>query len=379
MNVIQVNSESLPMVNNILEARSLCKEYGMYNAVDNVSFSMKEGEFLTFLGPSGSGKTTTLQMISGLVSPSRGEILLEGKQLVPLPPYKRDIGVVFQNYALFPHMTVAKNVGFPLEARGVASAERMKLIDETLEVVGLPGMNDRYPAQLSGGQQQRVALARAMVFRPRLLLMDEPLGALDKKLREQIQLEIVRLHRELGMSIIYVTHDQEEALLMSDRIAVFNRGKIEQMSTAHDMYENPSTVFIADFIGDSNLLPGAVTGREGDFYRLEGRGGLLGTAHAPMRAGDKAMMIVRPERVVVRGEDAIPESHSNLVKGRVRNIIYLGRSLKYIVDVGEGQMMTALEQCLSGARKPAFVEGQPVSVSWNCAECKVLPHSPGSD
>ena len=212
-----------------LELRDLCKSYGDVHAVDHVSLTVAAGEFVTLLGPSGSGKTTTLGMIAGLAKPSSGGILLDGKRLDPLPPYKRDLGVVFQNYALFPHMTVARNVAFPLEMRRLPKSEIAGRVARVLEQVGLDRHGDRYPKQLSGGQQQRVALARAMVFEPRILLMDEPLGALDRKLREQMQVEIMRLHRETGVSVVYVTHDQDEALMMSDRIAVFNHGRIEQI------------------------------------------------------------------------------------------------------------------------------------------------------
>ena len=221
----------------LLELRNLSKSYASVVAVDRISVSLAAGEFLSFLGPSGSGKTSTLAMIAGLVEPSSGEILLRSKPLNPLPPYRRNIGMVFQNYALFPHMTVAKNIAFPLEMRRMSRGEIEARVARVLSLVGLANYGPRLPSQLSGGQQQRIALARAMVFEPPLLLMDEPLGALDKKLREQMQLEIKQLHRKLGMSVIYVTHDQEEALTMSDRIAVFNNGRIEQIGVASELYE----------------------------------------------------------------------------------------------------------------------------------------------
>jgi putative spermidine/putrescine transport system ATP-binding protein len=353
------------MAKNILEVSSLCKSYGPVNAVDDVSFNMHDGEFLTLLGPSGSGKTTTLQMISGLTTPTSGSIDLAGKPLIPLPPHKRDIGVVFQNYALFPHMSVFKNVAFPLDARGTPSAEIKRRVGEVLETVGLPHVEDRYPAQLSGGQQQRVALARAMVFRPKLLLMDEPLGALDKKLREQIQLEIVRLHRDLGISIIYVTHDQEEALIMSDRVAVFDSGKIAQLSTPEDIYENPKSLFIADFIGDSNRLPVSVLGRDGNAFLVDGGAKMRGRASTDLPDGKGAMMIVRPERITMSSDDGTTIANRNVVAGKVKSVIYLGKSRKYVVTTNAGYEIVVLQQCVEGQADTSFGEGAEVLTHWS--------------
>src|SRR5580698_4772396 len=238
------------------------KRYDNVGAVRGVSLDIRSGEFLTLLGPSGSGKTTTLMMIAGFEVPSAGDIAIDGRSVVALPPHKRNIGMVFQNYALFPHLTVAENIGFPLKQRGVDRATRARKVAESLELVRLPGYQARTPRQLSGGQQQRVALARAIVFRPRLLLMDEPLGALDKQLRESLQLEMRRLHADLGITFIYVTHDQEEALTMSDRIAVMNEGRIAQVGTPEDLYDRPCDQFVASFIGESNFLPCVVRGFE---------------------------------------------------------------------------------------------------------------------
>ena len=238
----------------ILEVHALRKAFGPVVAVEDVQFTLGRGEFVTFLGPSGSGKTTTLEMIAGLTRPTSGRIFLNGKPIDPLPPYRRDIGVVFQHYALFPHMTLSRNIAFPLEMRRVPRAEVRRRVGEALELVGLAGYADRLPRELSGGQQQRVALARALVFRPPLLLMDEPLGALDKKLREQMQLEIKQIHRGLDASIVYVTHDQDEALVMSDRIAVFNGGRIEQIGPPEELYDRPKTRFVAGFLGEFELL-----------------------------------------------------------------------------------------------------------------------------
>ena len=241
------------------------KRYDNVGAVRGVSLDIRSGEFLTLLGPCGSGKTTTLMMIAGFETPNAGDIAIDGHVGGRLPPYRRNIGMVFQNYALFPHMTVAENIGFPLKQRGVAKARRARrLVAEALELVRLPGYERRYPRQLSGGQQQRVALARAIVFEPRLLLMDEPLGALDKQLRENLQLEMRRLHADLGITFIYVTHDQEEALTMSDRVAVMNEGLVAQVGTPEDLYDRPCDRFVAAFIGEFNFLSAIVRGMEDD-------------------------------------------------------------------------------------------------------------------
>src|SRR5438105_7347120 len=231
---------------------------GIARIVDKLDLDIMRGEFLTLLGPSGSGKTTTLMLLAGFETPTAGEILLEGKPLSRVPPYQRNIGMVFQNYALFPHMTIAENIGFPLSVRGVPAADIAKRVDRALGMVQLGGFGARRPAQLSGGQQQRVAVARALVFEPQLILMDEPLGALDKQLREQMQLELKDLHRQLGVTFVYVTHDQGEALTMSDRVAVFNDGMIQQLAPVEQMYERPANRFVAGFIGDSTVLEGTV-------------------------------------------------------------------------------------------------------------------------
>ncbi|HUP54329.1 MAG TPA: ATP-binding cassette domain-containing protein, partial [Methylomirabilota bacterium] len=239
-----------------LAIRGVRKLFGDFPAVDGIDLEVSRGEFITLLGPSGSGKTTTLRMIAGFVTQDEGSIEIAGQEMRRVPPYRRDVGMVFQNYALFPHMTAAQNVAFPLQMRNVPRSEQTDRVAEALELVKLASFGDRYPRQLSGGQQQRIALARAIVFRPRLLLMDEPLGALDKKLREGLQLEIMRISRQLEATVIYVTHDQEEALVMSDRIAIFDRGRIQQLGTGEDLYERPTSVFVADFVGESNMLRG---------------------------------------------------------------------------------------------------------------------------
>src|SRR5207249_1438913 len=252
-----------------VELRQLSKSFGPVRAVDGVTLGLARGELLTILGPSGSGKTTTLRMIAGFTQPSSGAVLLDGKDITGLPAHRRDIGLVFQNYALFPHLTAGQNVAFPLQMRKISASEVRRRVAEAFALVGLKGLEERHPRELSGGQQQRVALARALVFRPRLLLMDEPLGALDRKLREQMQLEIKHLQKTLGITVIYVTHDQEEALFMSDRVAVTNAGTIVQIGTPVDLYNRPADRFVADFIGESNFLSGTVQATDAtSFCRL---------------------------------------------------------------------------------------------------------------
>ncbi|MFM7531763.1 MAG: ABC transporter ATP-binding protein, partial [Rubrivivax sp.] len=260
----------------LVQLRGVQKSYdGSTLVVRSLDLDIREGEFLTMLGPSGSGKTTTLMMLAGFESPTHGEIVLDGKPIHRLAPEARNIGMVFQSYALFPHMTVAENIAFPLSVRKVAREEAARRVTEVLAMVGLKGFEDRRPAQLSGGQQQRVAVARALVFEPRLVLMDEPLSALDKQLREQMQYEIKRLQRRLGVTVVYVTHDQTEALTMSDRVAVFNAGVVQQLDTPERLYEQPANAFVAGFIGENNRLAGTVTEREGErcTVRLDGGSG----------------------------------------------------------------------------------------------------------
>ena len=286
---------------------------GVSRVVDNLHLDIERGEFLTLLGPSGSGKTTTLMMLAGFEMPTAGEILLEGKPLTRLPPYKRQIGMVFQNYALFPHMTVAENIGFPLSVRRMARDEIAHRVERVLDMVQLTGFGDRRPAQLSGGQQQRIAVARALVFEPKLVLMDEPLGALDKQLREQMQLEIRRLHQRLGVTMVYVTHDQAEALTMSDRIAVFHRGKIQQLDAPEQLYETPVNAFVARFIGENNRFEGSLQSVAGTrcTVRIAGDACIEGSLAAPLPVGARVTVSLRPERVQV----CAPGIQSRLLPG----------------------------------------------------------------
>jgi putative spermidine/putrescine transport system ATP-binding protein len=297
-------------------------------------------------------------MVAGLQQPDAGSIRLNGVSVASLPPYRRDVGMVFQNYALFPHMTVRRNVAFPLEMRGTPAAEIARLVDEALALVKLPDHGERLPKQLSGGQQQRVALARAMVYRPALLLMDEPLGALDRKLREQLQLEIKRVHRERSISVLYVTHDQEEALTMSDRIAVFNKGRIEQIGTPEELYDRPATRFVASFIGDTNLVEGRVLGVAGGICEIETAAGrIAASARTPLSAGAAVFVAVRPERVVL----ATAQTAGAGLEGIIVEQVFLGTSRKYVVRLTNGTELVVLRPISD----PPFEQAAPaVRLSW---------------
>ncbi len=324
------------------------KRYGSVAAVDRVSLSVGAGEFLTLLGPSGSGKSTTLMLVAGFERPDGGEIRIGDRRVDHVPPYRRNLGVVFQHYALFPHKTVAQNVAFPLEERGVARADAARRVDEALARVRMEGYGARYPSQLSGGQQQRVALARAIVFDPPVLLMDEPLSALDKKLREHMQLEIKHIQRDLGITVIYVTHDQGEALTMSDRIAVMNNGRIAQLGTPEELYERPADRFVADFIGETNFLE-------------------MDAALTSLPAsGPRVSVALRPERIALA---QAPSGGDGLQwhQGQVEEVVYIGEIRKYRIRLG-GQMLTAKQQ--TGTGVPSFAEGAGVAVGWHPADLR---------
>jgi putative spermidine/putrescine transport system ATP-binding protein len=358
-----------------LQIRNLRKTYGDVVAVDTVSLIVHEGEFLTLLGPSGSGKTTTLMMIAGFVQPTSGAIVLGGRSLTVLPPHKRHIGMVFQHYALFPHLTVAQNIAFPLEMRNLRKSEIEPRVQAALELVRLPDHGARYPRELSGGQQQRIALARAVVFEPSLLLMDEPLGALDKKLREHMQLEIKKIHHDLGVTVIYVTHDQEEALVMSDRIAVFNHGRIEQLGSPSDLYDRPATPFVADFLGESNFIPATVIAVEPDGLRLRYDGAdLVARGRAALADGDRVTVTVRPEKTLVLPAEATASEligRENWIRGTIADVVYLGESRKYLVQLPDGVILIARQQATSIDMAPLQQE-QEVVVGWHACDCVVL-------
>jgi spermidine/putrescine ABC transporter ATP-binding subunit len=343
------------------------KRYDRVNAVDGVSLDIHSGEFLTLLGPSGSGKTSTLMMIAGFETPTAGDIAIDGTSVVAMPPYRRNIGMVFQNYALFPHLTVDENIGFPLKQRGIPKAERTRLVAEALELVHLPGYGARYPRQLSGGQQQRVAVARAVVFKPRLLLMDEPLGALDKQLRENLQLEMRRLHADLGITFIYVTHDQEEALTMSDRIAVMNDGKVAQVGSPEDLYDRPSNRFVAGFIGESNFLPAIVRGMEDDVVITECDGALI-RAMCPGRpaSGDKVTLTTRPERLRFADSAWNATTPQNRLSVTVTEAVFAGERCRYMLQAGDGTSMVLKEPSSAAIRRRAI--GERAEISWSVAD-----------
>lgn len=321
----------------LVRFRGVQKTYdGVHLVVRGLDLDIRRGEFLTLLGPSGSGKTTTLMMLAGFESPTSGDIELEGKPITRTPPHKRHFGMVFQNYALFPHLTVGQNVAYPLTVRRVPRAEQDRRVARALGMVRLDGMADRLPTQLSGGQQQRVALARALVFEPQLVLMDEPLGALDKQLREHMQIELKDLHRQLGVTFVYVTHDQGEALTMSDRVAVFNDGAIQQIDVVDRMYEAPANRFVAGFIGDSTALSGTV--RAADDQRCgivltDGRV-LSGVNVNDATVGTPVQACIRPERIVLHVQ---PTPRSNVLQATVSAVIYFGDHLRLLCAVGEGQ------------------------------------------
>jgi putative spermidine/putrescine transport system ATP-binding protein len=351
----------MPDSRSKLEIRKLRKTYGAVVALAEADLEMREGEFLTLLGPSGSGKTTLLMMVAGLIQPDRGEVWIDGRLATYLPSFKRDIGMVFQSYALFPHLTVFENVAFPLRMRRVPEATIAREVQRVLEVVRLPGVGDRLPRALSGGQQQRVALARCIVYRPSIVLMDEPLGALDKKLRDQMQLEIKHLHTQLGITILYVTHDQEEAMIMSDRICLMNEGRIEQVGPPADLYFRPRTVFAADFLGESNLLDATVAGVEGDVAVLQAGAGATFRAPAvpALRAGAAVKLMVRPERLALLapGEDA-----ANVLDGTLREVILVGGVTKCYVTLPDGRAVCAT-RLTAGPPGTTPAEGK-VRVGW---------------
>lgn len=349
---------------------------GEHLVVKDLDLDIARGEFLTLLGPSGSGKTTTLMMLAGFEVPTDGEIYLANEPIKSVPPYKRDIGMVFQNYALFPHLTIAENLAFPLSVRGLSKAEQKTRVHAALSMIKLEAMANRRPGQLSGGQQQRVALARALVFNPRLVLMDEPLGALDKRLREHMQLEIKRLHESLGLTVVYVTHDQSEALTMSDRIAVFNDGIVQQIDRPDELYERPINSFVANFLGENNMLSGTVQDiRQGRAQvALDGGGQAIATAVAVDRAGDRTSLSVRPERVVILAPDEDPQTalrgnDVTTLGARLTDTIYLGDHGVAVLSVaGNTEFMVKLPP----GGHIGLHAGQDVRIAFKAEDCRAL-------
>ena len=349
--------------------RNLSKNYGPVLAVADLNLEIKAGEFVTLLGPSGSGKTTILMMIAGFVVPSVGNILVDDVSIVTLPPFNRNLGVVFQHYSLFPHMTVFKNVAFPLEMRSVSKPEIAARVNRALDIVQLPGMGERRPNQLSGGQQQRVALARALVFEPPLLLLDEPLGALDLKLRQELQIEIKRIHEEVGVTAIAVTHDQGEALSMSDRIIVMNDGVIQQDGTPEETYNRPANPFVANFIGATNLLNGALVSQDGAACVVELADGtrISGVSANPIEDPNNITMSIRPESIVPVGEG---DQLSNTFDAVVEGDVYLGTTTKYTMKIGPSTVINTDWQNRGGVS--ALRRGEHVKVGWMSENAQIV-------
>ena len=331
--------------------RGVRKTYGDVVAVDRVSLDVGDGEFFAMLGPSGSGKTTTLRMIAGFELPTEGEVLLNGADVSRLPPYQRDVNTVFQDYALFPHMSVGENVGYGLMVRRVGKGERKTRVGEALEMVRLSGYEARKPSELSGGQRQRVALARALVNRPKLLLLDEPLGALDLKLREEMQIELKAIQKDVGITFLFVTHDQDEALTLCDRLAVFNAGRVEQVGPAVEVYDSPATAFVAGFVGTSNIASGAAA--EAIYH-------------------ESGAFVIRPEKVRVHPHtDALSEPGNVTVAGRIREIVYAGAQTRIVVDTDVGPSMTAV-QLNSAQTSSGWQRGDRVVLAWDRAAARAI-------
>ena len=342
--------------------KNLTKSYGDFNAVDDLSLVIPKGSFFALLGPSGCGKTTTLRMVAGLEEPTAGSIFVGETDITDMKPYRRPVNTVFQNYALFPHLSIFENIAFGLRRRGISDAEVKTAVDKVLNLVELPQLATRKPNQLSGGQQQRIAVARAIVNRPALLLLDEPLGALDLKLRRQMQIELKWIQTEIGITFVHVTHDQEEAMTMADTIAVMNKGKIEQMGTPEELYDSPKTAFVANFLGQSNLIPGEVSGSDGDNLIVD----LFGTKVAVPKArssarGNSALVGVRPEKFRIAAEGK--STHGNVLTGGVvSDVSYIGVSTQYQVEMPWGKEVMVFEQ--NDDEEEMLRKGAKVVLSW---------------
>jgi spermidine/putrescine ABC transporter ATP-binding subunit len=352
-----------------VQMQGIAKQYGLHRALDTIDLDIRAGEFITFLGPSGSGKTTLLMLIAGFERPSGGEILIDARPVARLPPYRRDIGMVFQSYALFPHMNVAENIAFPLKQRGVSLGERRAAVKRMLDLVQLSGYEARYPQQLSGGQQQRVAIARAVVFNPRVLLMDEPLSALDKQLRESLQLEIKGLHDRLGITFVYVTHDQREALVMSDRVSVMRAGRIEQVAPPQEIYDAPANRFVASFVGEANFaeIEEVTAGADGAALARTSWGCTMRVQDQSPAKGGACM--IRPEKMsVLTGEYLIGAFNS--VAADVRDVVFMGETTRYALTTDTGQTVLVRQQNRSGAR--TLRAGERALVAWDVADTRVV-------
>lgn len=360
------------MVPPKLRIKGLRKTYGQVVALSGADLEMREGEFLTLLGPSGSGKTTMLMLIAGLVQPDSGDVWIDDNLATYAPSHVRDIGMVFQNYALFPHLTVFENIAFPLRMRGVNAADIRRDVMRVLELIQLPDVRDRLPRALSGGQQQRIALARCIVYKPSIILMDEPLGALDKKLRDQMKLEIKHLHEELAITVLYVTHDQEEAMVMSDRICLMNDAKIEQLGSPTELYFRPRTMFAADFLGESNFLSATVEDIRGDEVLLRGGDGaaiIVSNDQArPIAKSDAVKVMVRPEMLQL----IAPEDEAqNVLDGHLDEVILVGGVTKYYVRLKDGSMVVVTG--LTRGPVEDLEKNAPIRLGWNKENAVVLP------
>lgn len=353
-------------MSSYLQLKDINKTYGTFTALDKINLDVAKGEFVTFLGPSGSGKTTTLMIIAGFEKATRGLVEVNGTSISNLAPHQRNIGIVFQNYALFPHRTAAENVYFPLQMRGVAKAEGLRKAEEMLDLVGLKGFGHRHPKELSGGQQQRVALARALVFEPSLLLLDEPLGALDKNLREQMQIEIKRIQRALGVTTIFVTHDQSEAMSMSDRIVVFEKGEIRQAATPLDIYHRPQTRFVAGFVGESNLVPARIVDASGAVAESEALGRLQYAPRDGLENGRQVTLLIRPEHIKLSRK---PVEGRHSVPMKVETIINYGDNALVIGKSGNETMRVRV----LGADVVIIREGEESYISWTPDSVFVIP------
>jgi len=353
-----------------VELKNIIKRFGSVVAVNNVSLQIQDGEFFSLLGPSGCGKTTSLRMIGGFELPTEGEVFVEGEPQGTTPPFKRPINTVFQNYALFPHMNVFQNVAFGLQMTKVPKSEIKHRVEETLELVQLPGMGKRKTNQLSGGQQQRVALARALINHPKVLLLDEPLGALDLKLRKAMQLELKRIQKQVGITFVYVTHDQEEALTMSDRIAVMNEGHLLQVDTPEKIYEHPSNRFVANFIGETNFIDAIADSISGDtlFLKFKDALAIPAPTTSDVKVGDKVVLAVRPEKLSLTNEQAEGAS----IPGKIAETIYIGTDLRYEVEISDGKNLTVREQNSRGEAAKRYQPGDEVFVSWQKDQANVL-------
>ncbi|MBV9786217.1 MAG: ABC transporter ATP-binding protein [Acidisphaera sp.] len=353
----------------IVRLAGVRKSYAAVTALSGVDLAVEEGEFLTLLGPSGSGKTTILNIIAGMIRPSAGRVYIRDADVTDVPPSKRQLGMVFQNYALMPHMTVFENIAFPLRVRKLPKAEIRARVEAVLRTVQLPDIAGRKPHELSGGQQQRVSIARCLVYNPSIILMDEPLGALDRKLREQMQLEIKRLHRELGITMLYVTHDQEEALVLSDRVCLVNRGAIEQIDVPARLYTRPASHFAATFLGDSNLLPGTLTAAH---PAATVRGPMQATIRAaeacPVQQDGAVSILVRPEsiRLLEAGESAC-----NMLEGTIDEVIFAGGTTRYQVKLGDRTIVTVRQT--QDETRPVRQPGSAVRMGWTAASTILLP------